>query len=58
MRERLRELNGKLEINSGGFGTSLRAIVPLSVKHEPVPVLNHIPAFPVAAVAGLHRASL
>lgn len=31
MRERLRELNGKLEINSGGFGTSLRAIVPLAV---------------------------
>jgi two-component system NarL family sensor kinase len=29
MRERLRELNGHLEINSDGSGTSLRAIVPL-----------------------------
>ncbi len=45
MRERLRELNGKLEISSGRFGTSLRAIVPLSVKHEPMPVLNYMPAY-------------
>ena len=29
MRERLHELNGKLEIDSDGNGTSLRAIVPL-----------------------------
>ena len=29
MRERLNELNGKLEIESDGHGTSLRAIVPL-----------------------------
>jgi two-component system NarL family sensor kinase len=58
MRERLRELNGKLEINSGGFGTSLRAIVPLLAKHEPASISNYISAFPVAPVAGLHRASL
>ncbi len=30
MRERLNELNGKLEIESDGHGTSLRAIVPLT----------------------------
>lgn len=29
MRERLNELNGKLEIESDGYGTSMRAIVPL-----------------------------
>lgn len=29
MRERLRELNGKLEIESDEFGTSMRAVVPL-----------------------------
>jgi two-component system NarL family sensor kinase len=29
MRERLLELNGKLEIESDGYGTSMRAIVPL-----------------------------
>jgi signal transduction histidine kinase len=39
MHERLNELNGKLEIESDGHGTSLRAIVPLpvvapSVSHE------------------------
>jgi two-component system, NarL family, sensor kinase len=31
MRERLHELNGKLEIESEGHGTTLRATVPLSV---------------------------
>jgi len=31
MRERLDELNGVLEINSNGSGTTLRAIVPLAV---------------------------
>jgi signal transduction histidine kinase len=39
MRERLNELNGKLEIESDCHGTNLRAIVPLrvvapSVLHE------------------------
>jgi two-component system NarL family sensor kinase len=29
MRERLRELNGKLEIESDGYGTNMRAVVPL-----------------------------
>ena len=58
MRERLRELNGKLEISSGRFGTSLRAIVPLSVKHEPMPVLNYMPAFSGTAVGLSPGASL
>lgn len=31
MRERLNELNGKLEIESDGHGTSIRAIVPLHI---------------------------
>jgi signal transduction histidine kinase len=35
MRERMHELNGKLEINSNGSGTSLRAIVPLFVQNQP-----------------------
>lgn len=43
MRERLRELNGNLEITSDGFGTSLRAIVPLSIKEEPAPHLDYLP---------------
>ena len=30
MRERMNELNGKLEIESDGHGTTMRAIVPLS----------------------------
>jgi signal transduction histidine kinase len=55
MHERLRELNGKLEINSGGFGTSLRAIVPLLANDA---ILNNTPAFPGAALAGLKRESL
>ena len=44
MRERLHELNGKLEINSSGFGTSLRAIVPLIVKDLPAPCFEYLPA--------------
>jgi two-component system NarL family sensor kinase len=44
MRERLRELNGKLEINSSGFGTSLRAVVPLLVKDQPAQRLEYLPA--------------
>jgi hypothetical protein len=31
MRERLNELNGKLEIESDAHGTSLRAVVPIPV---------------------------
>lgn len=37
MRERLNELNGKLEIESNGHGTSLRALVPLPVIAQSVP---------------------
>jgi signal transduction histidine kinase len=37
MRERLNELNGKLEIESDLHGTSLRAIVPLPVVAPSVP---------------------
>jgi len=37
MRERLNELNGKLEIESNGRGTSLRALVPLPVIAQSVP---------------------
>jgi hypothetical protein len=37
MRERLTELNGKLEIESDRHGTSLRAIVPLPVVAPSVP---------------------
>ncbi|MGA7969211.1 MAG: sensor histidine kinase [Terriglobales bacterium] len=40
MRERLRELNGKLEINSSSSGTSLRAIVPVLAKNQPAPRLE------------------
>jgi signal transduction histidine kinase len=36
MRERLRELNGELEIESDGGGTSLRATVPLYTMSRPV----------------------
>ncbi len=43
MRERLRELNGKLEINSNGFGTSLRAVVPLFVRDQPASRLEYLP---------------
>ena len=44
MRERLHELNGKLEIDSSGLGTSLRAIVPLSVKDQLAPSPVYVPA--------------
>jgi two-component system, NarL family, sensor kinase len=40
MRERLRELNGKLEIDSNSSGTSLRAIVPVLAKNRPAPRLE------------------
>jgi two-component system NarL family sensor kinase len=47
MRERLRELNGNLEIISNESGTSLRAIVPLFVKEQPTSYSNSLPrAFP------------
>jgi signal transduction histidine kinase len=36
MRERLHELNGKLEIESDGRGTSMRAIVPLYAGATPI----------------------
>jgi two-component system, NarL family, sensor kinase len=42
MRERLRELNGNLEINSDGFGTSLRAIVPVFDKEPPAPYPGYL----------------
>ena len=45
MRERLTELNGKLEIESDGHGTSVRAIVPLPVVAPSVP---HEGSTPVA----------
>ena len=37
MRERLNELNGKLEIESDGHGTIMRAIVPLPANGLPRP---------------------
>jgi two-component system, NarL family, sensor kinase len=37
MRERLNELNGKLEIESDAHGTSLRAIVPMPLIARPIP---------------------
>lgn len=37
MRERIQELDGNLEINSDTSGTSLRAIVPLSVQNQAGP---------------------
>jgi signal transduction histidine kinase len=37
MRERVRELNGSLEIESDGRGTTLRAIVPLDTRSLSVP---------------------
>src|SRR6202043_3657280 len=38
MRERLHELNGKLEIESDGQGTTMRALVPLSA----IPLSGHL----------------
>jgi signal transduction histidine kinase len=41
MRERLRELNGKLEIESDACGTSMRANVPLDVRTRSIPLETH-----------------
>jgi two-component system, NarL family, sensor kinase len=41
MRERLRELNGKLEIESDARGTSMRATVPLDVRTRSIPLETH-----------------
>jgi two-component system NarL family sensor kinase len=38
MRERLRELNGRLEIESDARGTSMRATVPLTGRHRSIPL--------------------
>jgi two-component system, NarL family, sensor kinase len=58
MRERLRELDGNLEINSDGSGTSLRAIVPLFVKEQPVPYPDYFPgAFPGTTYSSAGRAT-
>jgi two-component system, NarL family, sensor kinase len=58
MRERLRELNGNLEINSDGFGTSLRAIVPLLVKEPPAPYPDYLPGtFPETTYSSAGRAA-
>ena len=35
MRERMNELNGKLEMESDGHGTTMRAIVPLFAMSRP-----------------------
>ena len=55
MRERLNELNGKLEIESDGHGTSLRAIVPLPAIARSVPEDSKHVAFnpPTTAAAFL-----
>ncbi len=49
MRERVHELNGRLEIESDGRGTSMRAVVPLSATPIPVPTAacheGGVPAF-------------
>ena len=37
MRERLNELNGRLEIDSDGHGTTIRAVIPLSETTESAP---------------------
>jgi len=37
MRERLNELNGRLEIDSDGHGTTIRAVIPLSATTESAP---------------------
>jgi hypothetical protein len=54
----MRELNGNLEINSDGFGTSLRATVPLFVKEQPTPYPNYLPdAFPGTTYSSAGRAA-
>lgn len=49
MRERLHELNGRLDIESDARGTSMRAIVPLSGRPQPVPLAFHEGAYSAAA---------
>jgi two-component system, NarL family, sensor kinase len=41
MRERLHELNGKLEIESDARGTSMRATVPLDIRNWSIPLETH-----------------
>jgi signal transduction histidine kinase len=50
MRERMIELNGKLEINSNEWGTTVRAIVPLLARDQPAPWMDHGPAVFAGAV--------
>ena len=58
MRERIRELNGNLEITSNGSGTSLRAIVPLFVKEQPAPYTGCLrDAFPGTTCSSAGRAA-
>ncbi len=40
MRERVRQLGGRLEIRSSGHGMSVRAIVPLDDNHAETPEEN------------------
>jgi two-component system, NarL family, sensor kinase len=48
MRERLDELNGTLEITSSGFGTTLRATIPLTPEDQPAQFKDYSPIpFPV-----------
>jgi signal transduction histidine kinase len=47
MRARVRELQGKFEIESGGAGTTLRIILPLAEAHSFTPetsALRNLPA--------------
>jgi two-component system, NarL family, sensor kinase len=41
IRERLHELNGKLEIESDACGTSMRATVPLDIRNRSIPLETH-----------------
>jgi signal transduction histidine kinase len=41
MRERMHELNGQLEMESEGKGTTIRAVVPLLAKSRPNPRQQH-----------------
>lgn len=41
MRERMHELNGRLDIKSDAHGTIVRAIVPLFARLQPVPLVSH-----------------
>lgn len=60
MRERLRALNGNLEIKSDASGTSLRAMIPLFVEDQPAAFcLDCGPAvFPIAAPSSQSGPSL